>query len=85
MPKLRYALIKALNEKGLQTASALAIAIHHPTQTTKRALEDLAGLKLIEREKIAGLRGDHWSLTEETRIRLQQLPENIENDDVNER
>jgi hypothetical protein len=47
-------------------------------------LEDLAGLKLVEREKITGVRGDRWSLTDETRIRLQQLPENIENDDVDE-
>jgi DNA-binding transcriptional regulator GbsR (MarR family) len=68
----------------VQSASDLAITIHHPTQTTKRALEDLAGLKLVEREKIKGVRGDHWSLTDETRIRLQQLPENIENDDIDE-
>ena len=51
MPKLRYALIKAL-ERECATGKRLAIAIHHPTQTTKRAFEDLVGLKLVEREKI---------------------------------
>ena len=84
MPKLRYALIKTLAEKSAQRASELAIAIHHPTQTTKRALEDLVGLKLVEREKIPGIRGDLWSLTGETTIRLRQLPEIIENEDIHE-
>jgi hypothetical protein len=84
MPKLRYALIKALAEKSAQRASELAIGIHHPTQTTKRALEDLVGLKLVEREKIPGVRADLWSLTDETSIRLRQLPETIENEDSDE-
>lgn len=84
MPKLRYAIIMALAKNSSQPASKIAVAIHHPTQTTKRALEDLVGLKLVEREKIQGIRADLWSLTDETSIRLQQLPEIVENEDSDE-
>jgi hypothetical protein len=82
MPKLRYVLLKKLSEESEQTSWDLAIKIHHPTSTTKRALEDLNALKLVERKKVDGKKGDRWSLTEETAIRLGQLPETIENDKI---
>ena len=73
MPKLRWALLEKLSARDEQTSWDLAIEIHHPTNTVKRSLQDLDALKLVERKKVKGQKGDRWSLTDEAAGRLRAL------------
>jgi DNA-binding MarR family transcriptional regulator len=82
MPKLRQAILRTLAvAPEPKTTADVAIALSYPTQTTRRALEDLAGHKLIQRAKVEGKRGDFWSLTDETKARFDAVPKIIENKD----
>jgi hypothetical protein len=83
MPKLRQQLLRTLAVAPMpKSTPELAIALAHPTQTTRRALEDLAGHKLVQREK--GKKADLWTLTDETRITLEHVPKTIPEQDFYE-
>jgi CTP-dependent riboflavin kinase len=57
----------------------IAIALGHPTQTTRRALEDLAGHKVVQRAK--GKKADMWDLTDEIKICLEKVPKMLPEED----
>jgi len=83
MPKLRQAVLRTLAvANGPKSTPEIAIALGYPTQTTRRALEDLAGHKVIERAK--DTKADLCSLTLETTERLQQVPKTLPDEDFDE-
>ncbi len=77
IPQLRNGIISLLDRANdyLET-STVAKTIGYPTSTTRRALEDLAGLKIVEREKQGEGRDDLWKLTDETRELLNKIKPN---------
>jgi len=78
MPKLRQTVLLTLAVTEIaKSTTDIAIAIDYPTQTTRRALEDLAGHKVIKRAKIEGKRADHWMLTDEIVARFNAIPKTI--------
>jgi hypothetical protein len=64
IPALRLAVIAHLHTTGEQSTTTIAQAVRHPTQTTRRALEDLAAHSLVHRESQGKGRADTWELTE---------------------
>jgi DNA-binding MarR family transcriptional regulator len=78
MPKLRKAVFEALAITLVpKTMADIAMVLGYAPQRTRRALEDLAGHKLVQREKVEGKRGDFWSLTDETKARFGAVPKII--------
>jgi hypothetical protein len=49
IPALRLAVIRELHESGEAETDTIGVAVGHPTQTTRRALEDLEGHGVVER------------------------------------
>jgi hypothetical protein len=85
IPKLRRAILEALAVSTIpKTSAEIAIVLGHPTSTTKRALEDLAGHRLVQREKIKGKRADLWSLTDQMKAGFDAVPKTLVQNDFHE-
>jgi hypothetical protein len=64
IPKLRrLLLLELLGAEEPMATKPLALAVGHPTRTTRRALEDLQAHKVIGRRSGGGSAGDVWSPT----------------------
>ena len=67
VPALRLAAIAYLHSQGAeQTTTAVAVAVGHPTQTTRRALEDLAAHRVLNRTSNGKGKADTWTLADWT-------------------
>jgi len=74
VPALRFAVIDALaHVDGEQATTAVAEAVRHPTQTTRRALEDLTAHAIVERQSQGKGKPDTWRLSEWTRARYARV------------
>ncbi|MBM3744855.1 MAG: hypothetical protein FJW34_03540 [Acidobacteria bacterium] len=68
LPAVRRAVLETLLAAiGPMDTPEVAAAVRYPTTTARRALEDLAGHGLIEREPGGGRKPDSWGVTPETR------------------
>lgn len=86
LPQNRKAVINALLEAdGSQETAEIATTIGYPTNTTRRILEDLSGLKLIDRESYGKGFADKWIMRDDTRELLEKAkPANGESDNLYE-
>jgi hypothetical protein len=68
MPAIRRTVIEVVGPIGtlIDTAS-IATRIGYPTQTTRRALEDLAAHKVVRRLTQGKGMSDHWELSDLTK------------------
>jgi hypothetical protein len=66
IPALRLAVIVHLYENSDGTTTDIASAVKHPTQTARRALEDLAAHGVIHRKSNGQGNADTWRITEWT-------------------
>lgn len=67
IPKTRRTVLQTLYESADQIETAtVATAIGYPTNTTRRILEDLTGLGLVQRQSQGAGNADLWRLTDET-------------------
>jgi len=74
IPKLRRAILDELDGRlSLASTTAIAEAVRHPTQTTRRSLDDLAAHQMVV--KVSGGEGkaDKWALAPQTREWLEQM------------
>jgi len=72
IPALRRAVIETLTS-GEASTTEVAEAVRYPTQTTRRALEDLTAHEIIERAPGGQGKPDHWSLSTWARDRYVAL------------
>jgi hypothetical protein len=71
MPKLRRLILEiVLDQTDPLTTSAVAEALDHPTQTTRRGLEDLTAHGVLHREGEGKGKAHRWSATTWTRERF---------------
>jgi hypothetical protein len=74
VPKLRRAVLDHLAQSArLYTTTEVAEAVERPTQTTRRALEDLAAHRVIYREAGGPGKADLWALAKQTRTWLKRV------------
>ena len=74
--KSKRFVLQELAKYDIIETTALATKMNFPTQTIRRRLEDLNALKVIERVKNKGPRGDQWSLLPKYKTIIQKF-ENI--------
>jgi len=76
VPKLRRVVLDYLSTRSSSaTTTEIADAVEHPTQTTRRALEDLTAHRAVTRLPGGQGRADRWELTSQMRDwLLQTLP-----------
>jgi len=75
VPALRLAVLTTLDAvDGLDT-NAIAEAVRHPAQTTRRALEDLVAHRLVEVERPGDGKAHRWHLSTFARKRLATFPD----------
>ena len=69
VPEIRLGAIRILHaaDNGVGTTAGVADELGYPMTTTRRALEDLAALKIAERSAGGSGRTDTWQLREEVR------------------
>jgi hypothetical protein len=68
LPAVRRVVLETLLAAiGPMSTKEIADAVRYPTNTTRRALEDLCGHGLMEREPGGGNKGDSWYIAPETR------------------
>jgi hypothetical protein len=72
MPKTRRAVFDQIVRTGdaWRTTTSLAAAIGLPSNTTRRALEDLTAHAVAARRAGGGNKGDEWALTDQARALL---------------
>lgn len=76
MPALRRRALDFLaSQAGPVATTDVAIAAGHPTQTMRRALEDLTCHSLLQRTAAGSGKADLWELTDWTRNRLAAIGE----------
>jgi hypothetical protein len=85
LPQKRRLVIKTLLKANdyLETAD-VAMEIGYPTNTTRRILEDLHGLKLIIRESKGRGYADRWIISDTTRELLKKAKPNTKNESLPE-
>ena len=71
IPAPRLAVIKKPSEAGELETDAVGVAVGHPTQTTRRALEDLEAHGIVERD--TGGKAHSWALSAWCRGELADL------------
>ena len=86
LPQNRKLVINALVQvEDYQETADVAVAIGYPTNTTRRLLEDLHGLKLIDRVSYGQGHPDKWIMRDDTRELLEKAkPANSESDNLYE-
>lgn len=79
IPQKRKLVIQLLiNSKDYLETTEVAVAIGYPTNTTRRILEDLSGLKVVDRESRGQGSRDRWKLNEDIRELLKLTTPNNE-------
>lgn len=81
VPALRLAVLYTLADAHAQLdTNAIASAVRHPAQTTRRALEDLTAYGLVEQERQGEGKAHLWALSAFTRERLPvpEMSEGVE-------
>jgi len=82
IPKLRGAVIRYLaGQQAPADTTAVGAGVDHPTRTVRRALEDLAAHRVVDRQTAGQGRADTWELSERARAWLatsDTLPEMLE-------
>jgi predicted ArsR family transcriptional regulator len=74
IPKLRRAVLDYLaTSLAAPTTTDIAEAVEHPTQTTRRALEDLTAHGVVIRNAGGQGRPDRWELAQQTRDWLDAM------------
>ncbi len=73
VPALRLAILYALVDSRRDT-NAIAEAVRHPAQTTRRALEDLTAHDLVDVERQGDGKAHVWELSTFARQRLDTFP-----------
>ena len=76
VPALRLNVLYTLLPGSADT-NAVATAVRHPAQTTRRALEDLTAHGLVEVERQGEGKAHLWSLSLFARARLENLSRNV--------
>ena len=86
LPQKRRLVIKTLlkTDDYLETAD-VAMKIGYPTNTTRRILEDLHGLKLIIRESKGRGFADRWIISDATRELLEKARPKSKNESLPEK
>jgi hypothetical protein len=85
LPQKRRLVIKTLlKAKDYLETADVAMEIGYPTNTTRRILEDLHGLKLIIRESKGRGYADRWIISDDTRELLKKAKPKTENGDLPE-
>lgn len=86
LPQRRKLVIETLIKAGdyLETAD-VAMEIGYPTNTTRRILEDLHGLKLVNREHEGRGYADKWIISEETKDLLEKAKPKSKNSGLPEK
>jgi hypothetical protein len=74
IPALRLSVLYSL-EEGQKDTNQVATDVRHPSQTTRRALEDLVAHHLVELERQGDGKAHLWSLSAFATARLQGFPE----------
>jgi len=75
MPALRRAVLELLLAGQAANTTAIAETIGYPTQTTRRALEDLTAHGVIVRSAMGPGRADEWAVSTWARTRMPTVPE----------
>ncbi len=75
IPALRLAILRTLHAVGEADTNLVAEAVRHPSNTTRRALEDLVAQGLVELERQGEGRAHLWRLGAFARERLGTFPE----------
>lgn len=75
VPALRLAVLVTLEAEDDLDTNAIAEAVRHPAQTTRRALEDLVAHRLIEVERQGEGKAHRWRLSAFARERLASVPD----------
>lgn len=86
LPQNRKLVINALVQvEDYKETADVAVAIGYPTNTTRRLLEDLHGLKLIDRVSYGQGHPDKWIMRDDTRELLEKAkPASSKSDDLYE-
>jgi hypothetical protein len=80
MPKLRRLILEhLLAHDGPLTTTAVAEALDHPTQTTRRGLEDLAAHKVLHRQGTGKGKAHLWTATPWARKRFEAVVKTTSN------
>ena len=75
VPALRLAVLDTLHSEDALDTNAIAEAARHPSQTTRRALEDLTAHGLVECERQGDGKAHRWTLSSFARERMDTFPE----------
>jgi Domain of unknown function (DUF3854) len=74
IPKLRRSILDDLADRVVAaTTTEIAEAVRHPTQTTRRTLEDLAAHQMVVRLPTGAGKADRWELASQTREWRDQM------------
>jgi len=80
VPALRLAVLRSLHDDGTQDTNAISETVRHPTQTTRRSLEDLVAHGLVECTRQGDGKAHIWSLSTFATDHLDTFPEMSEVD-----
>jgi hypothetical protein len=75
MPALRRSVLTAVLRLRGPITSEVATAIGYPTNTTRRALEDLAAYRVVERRTDGHGKADRWRVADEFAANIAAVPE----------
>ena len=75
MPALRRHALETVARLGEPNTTAVATALRYPTQTTRRALEDLAAYDVLQRLPAGKGKADGWRLTPWVTKRCLTVPD----------
>jgi hypothetical protein len=78
MPAIRRKVLDALRHEEFLTTSDLATTVDYPTQTARRAAEDLDTHGVLHRESMGQGKADHWRCTDWTRQRFAAIGDVVE-------
>jgi hypothetical protein len=73
MPALRLAVLALLRgANGAMDTTEVATGVRHPTQTARRALEDLTAHGVVRRRSLGPGKADVWELTKWAELRINR-------------
>src|SRR5439155_8243728 len=74
MPALRRAVLGSLLRRQAVSTTGVAETIGYPTQTTRRALEDLTAHGVLVRSPMGPGKADEWAVSKWARARMPTVP-----------
>jgi hypothetical protein len=75
MTAIRRQVMEALIVRPKVSLADVAALVGYPLTTTRRALEDLTYIHILDREAAAGARPDNWAVSDWARARWPSFPE----------